>query len=73
MYNGDQVKVVCGLKLTHRTDVCHLWHGVDRSTPQLRLVGTLNRGMVTGSLLKPSGTDFMQRTCELEDLLCVRP
>ena len=73
MYNGDQVKVVCGLQLTHTTDVCHLWHGVDGSTPQLRLVGTLNRRMVTGSLLKPSGTDFMQRTCGLEDLLCVRP
>ena len=73
MYNGDKVKVVCGLQLTHRPDVCHLWHGVDGSTPQLRLVGTLNRRMVTGSLLKPSGTDFMQRTCGLEDLLCVRP
>ena len=65
MYNGDQVKVVCGLQLTHRIDVCHSWHGVDGSTPQLRLVGTLNRRMATGSLLKPSGTDFMQRTWEV--------
>ena len=37
MYNGDQVKVVCGLHLTHRTFVCHLWHCIDGSTPPLRL------------------------------------
>ena len=34
--------------------------------------GILNRRMFTGSLLKPSGTDFMPRTCGLENLLCVR-
>ena len=73
MYNGDQVNVVCGLQLTHRTDVCHLWHGVDGSAPLLRLVRTLNRRIVTGSLLKPSGTDFMPRTYGLEDMLCVLP
>ena len=50
------------LQLTHRTDVCHLWHDVDGSTLPLSLVGTLNRRMVTGSMLKPSGTDFMPRT-----------